>query len=83
MRATMTSKGQVTIPKAIRDRLGLREGSVIDFEEVEGEVRLRVPEPEENPFLRFVGVAPTRGSTDDLLDELRGPVDIPRAHRRR
>jgi AbrB family looped-hinge helix DNA binding protein len=27
----MTAKGQVTIPKAIRERLGLREGDKLDF----------------------------------------------------
>ena len=30
-RATMTSKGQVTIPKPVRDNLGLSTGDVIDF----------------------------------------------------
>jgi antitoxin PrlF len=29
--STMTSKGQVTVPKAIRDRLGLAEGDVLEF----------------------------------------------------
>ena len=29
--STVTSKGQITIPKAIRERLGLREGSVLEF----------------------------------------------------
>ncbi|MGH9429068.1 MAG: AbrB/MazE/SpoVT family DNA-binding domain-containing protein, partial [Terriglobia bacterium] len=28
----MTSKGQVTLPKEIRDKLGLKAGSKIDFE---------------------------------------------------
>ena len=31
MFATLTSKGQVTLPKAIRDRLGLAAGSMLDF----------------------------------------------------
>ena len=30
--ATITSKGQVTIPKKIRDQLQLRVGDTIDFE---------------------------------------------------
>lgn len=29
--ATITSKGQVTIPKAVRDALGLQTGDRIDF----------------------------------------------------
>lgn len=29
--STLTSKGQVTVPKAIRDRLGLREGEILEF----------------------------------------------------
>jgi AbrB family looped-hinge helix DNA binding protein len=29
--STMTSKGQITVPKDFRDRLGLRAGSELDF----------------------------------------------------
>ena len=32
MLATLTTKGQVTLPKAIRDQLGLDAGSVLDFD---------------------------------------------------
>ena len=31
MYATITSKGQVTVPKAIRDRLHLKPGDKVDF----------------------------------------------------
>jgi AbrB family looped-hinge helix DNA binding protein len=32
MIATMTSKGQITIPRAIRDQLGLNAGTQVEFE---------------------------------------------------
>ena len=34
--ATVTSKGQITIPAQVRKRLGLRPGSKISFEECNG-----------------------------------------------
>ncbi|EMA35792.1 AbrB/MazE/SpoVT family DNA-binding domain-containing protein [Halococcus hamelinensis] len=40
--ATVTSKGQITIPKAVRDRLDLERGERVSFEVAEdGTVRLR------------------------------------------
>ncbi|MBK7299147.1 MAG: AbrB/MazE/SpoVT family DNA-binding domain-containing protein [Moraxellaceae bacterium] len=39
---TVTSKGQVTIPKVIRQQLGICQGSQIEFIEVDGHVELRV-----------------------------------------
>lgn len=37
----MGAKGQVVIPKEIRDRTGIAPGDEIEFEEVDGMVRLR------------------------------------------
>lgn len=41
-RATLTSKGQLTVPKDVRDRLGLKSGDRVVFEFEDGAVRLRV-----------------------------------------
>jgi antitoxin PrlF len=38
----LTSKGQVTIPKAVRDRLRLQPGDEIEFVETPEGVRLNV-----------------------------------------
>ncbi len=41
-KSTMTSKGQVTIPKILRDRLGLEPGVVLEFvDNARGEIVLR------------------------------------------
>ncbi len=43
MQATsVTSKGQVTIPKGIRQQLGIRQGSLIEFSITDNHIELRV-----------------------------------------
>ncbi|MGH8274409.1 MAG: AbrB/MazE/SpoVT family DNA-binding domain-containing protein, partial [Gammaproteobacteria bacterium] len=39
---SVTSKGQVTIPKRIRDELGIAAGSKLDFELAGGGARMRL-----------------------------------------
>lgn len=39
---SVTSKGQVTIPKAVRSRLGIRAGTKVEFAVVGDRVELRV-----------------------------------------
>lgn len=40
--ATVTSKGQVTIPAQVRKELGIEEGDRLAFEVADGEARVRV-----------------------------------------
>lgn len=51
----LTSKGQVTIPKAVRDDLGLRPGDVVEFER-DGErvfiARARYERAEDHPMIK-------------------------------
>lgn len=78
MKSTITSKGQTTVPKRIRDQLHLGEGSKIEWAIGEdGAVRVQVPQEQQNPFLAFLGAAPLPHgmSTDDFMRETRGVPD--------
>ena len=83
MSTTITRKGQVTIPKPVRDRLNLRPGNKVDFE----------PTPDGRFVLVKAGRKPTtrlksrfdgiRGSmktdmtTDEIMALMRGdPAEV-------
>jgi AbrB family looped-hinge helix DNA binding protein len=72
----VTVKGQVTIPKPIRDRLGLTPGSKVDFEVVaDGQVMLRkaeAPPAVPDRFRRLLGRATAGLSTDAIMAMTRG-----------
>jgi antitoxin PrlF len=55
--ATVTSKGQVTLPASIRKRLGLRKGSKLIFLDEEQGVRLVAGEDLEKRFALFERMA--------------------------
>jgi AbrB family looped-hinge helix DNA binding protein len=58
---TLTSKGQVTIPKAVRDELGLREGDRIAFRVLEDGTVIVEPETVELSDLKGVLKPKRRG----------------------
>jgi len=75
----MTSKGQVTIPKRIRDELGLVPGQAVEFAAgATGEVVLRKPGRQaaasrRDRFARARGGATVQWhDTDELMTLLRG-----------
>lgn len=71
--AKVTSKGQVTIPKKVRDRLGVHPGEDVGFEEKEGVVVI-TKAVTKSPFDKWVGkLRKLEGQqSDDLVKELRG-----------
>jgi AbrB family looped-hinge helix DNA binding protein len=76
MKATMGERGQVTIPKPVRDRLGLRAGQRLEVTEESGRVVLEKA-PDDGPVLRRVGTLKLPRSVDEIMDEMRGPADLP------
>jgi len=71
MRTTVSIKGQVTIPKRLRQRLGIDAGTVLRFVEDNG--RLLVEKViEDDPIARAYGLLSNLGrTTDDVMRELR------------
>jgi AbrB family looped-hinge helix DNA binding protein len=71
----MTTKGQVTIPKTVRDMLGIGPGSLVRFDLAEdGHVRLLKAHGPSTPdrFARLVGSAGPGLSTDAIMALTRG-----------
>lgn len=71
MKATIAERGQVTIPKALRDKLGLRPGTVLDFRLENGQIIATKVLPG-SPVDAVYGCLGQGLDTDALMAELRG-----------
>lgn len=60
------------MPKDVRDRLGLRTGTVVEFEVTGAGVLLRKGHKGIRPVDRVRGILGRGRSTDDLIDDMRG-----------
>ena len=71
--AKITTKGQITIPKAVREKLGLSPGEDLLFAE-KGDVFIIKKIIRKSPFDKWVGYLRKRKGTtsDNVIDELRG-----------
>jgi AbrB family looped-hinge helix DNA binding protein len=77
MKAIVSEKGQVTIPKRLRDRLGIRPGQVLDFDEDHGRLVAQKAVREDRLEALYGSLDVGGRTTDELMIELRGPADIP------
>jgi antitoxin PrlF len=68
----ITSKGQVTVPKEIRDEFGLGPGTEVQFT-VEGHTIKLVKPRGEEPLARWKGALKLPCSVDEFIGALRGP----------
>ena len=63
METVVSEKGQVTIPKRLRDRFGIRPGDVLDVTEEGGRLVVRKTTAHD-PFDELYGVVALDGGTD-------------------
>lgn len=80
MEATVAERGQITLPKAVRDALGLTKGTLLKVELEGGRIILRKNVDDAISRARGRFRLPEGMSTDDVMRELRGrapgdPVD--------
>jgi AbrB family looped-hinge helix DNA binding protein len=73
MKSVVSEKGQVTIPKPLRDRLGIRPGAVLDFREEGGRLIASRTEAA-HPLDAVYGILKL-DSVDAMMSELRGEPD--------
>ncbi|MEX2237665.1 MAG: AbrB/MazE/SpoVT family DNA-binding domain-containing protein [Dehalococcoidia bacterium] len=75
MKVIVDAKGQITIPKRIRDRMGICPGQVMEVEDIEGKF-VAVKVMANDPVASVYGILKTDKRTDEIMDELRGPAEL-------
>lgn len=73
--ATVTSKGQITLPKQVRTALGIEPGSQVEFE-VQGGVaimRKRLPPRALERWRGYLRTGADTLTSDEAVQELRDP----------
>lgn len=74
MKTIVSEKGQITIPKALRERLGLGPGQVLDFRERKGRL-IAEKLPPRDTVTGVYGILRFGRGTDRMMKELRGGSD--------
>lgn len=72
----MSSKGQLTVPIELREKLGLETGTVVQFELRDGVVLLWKGTTKDHPVDRLFGRLNLGQPVDEILDEMRGPRPV-------
>lgn len=68
----VSERGQVTIPKRLRERYGMHHDVEVEMTPAEGGILIRKRTSGEHPVDRAYGILGTGGSTDEYMAEIRG-----------
>ena len=70
MHAIVAERGQVTIPKLLRLRFGIKSGTVLDFREVNGKI-VAIKENTRDAVAAVRGCLKSNKRTDTIIREMR------------
>ena len=73
MKSVIGERGQVTIPKRLRERLGLRSGDAVEFRELDDGIQLLKASGDDR-FDRLFGKYTMDVSTEEFIEASRGPA---------
>ena len=68
----ISERGQVTIPKKLRDRFGMNHNVDVELVPTEGGLLIRKRTVAEHPVDRVYGILGRGGNTDDYVEAIRG-----------
>jgi antitoxin PrlF len=74
MQSTVSEKGQITVPKRLRERLGIRAGDRLELTEKEGQLIARKA-VSGDPVTAAYGILDPGQTTDEAIRALRGTPD--------
>ena len=68
----VSERGQITIPKRLRDRFGMHHNVEVEVVAADGGLLVRKRSAASHPVDRVYGVLGTQGDTDEYLEAIRG-----------
>jgi antitoxin PrlF len=75
MLSTVSEKGQITVPKRLRERLGINPGDRLELVEDAGRIVATKAVPGDDPVDAVYGILSLDLSTDEAIRALRGEPD--------
>jgi antitoxin PrlF len=80
--STISSKGQITVPLEVRNRLGLKKGDRVEFVMEHNRTSIRPARAADNPFLKYAGALPAFTSIHKINKWIHALRDEDRAEKR-
>jgi len=71
MKAIVAERGQITIPKLLRQKLGIKPGTVLEIR-IQKTALIIIKADQRDPIERVYGCLKKHINTDDVIENLRG-----------